>query len=74
MPEPHGVACQSKVRQLDATCLLHLALPLDGVPGAVPVNASNPLVEVGIITADGKRQEGSSFPGNAVELLVVITR
>jgi hypothetical protein len=26
MPEPHGVTCQSKVRQLDATCLLHLAL------------------------------------------------
>ena len=50
------------------------ALPLDGVPGAVPVNASNPLVEVGIITADGKRQEGSSFPSNAVELLVVIIR
>ena len=49
------------------------ALPLDGVPGAVPVNASNPLVEVGIITANGKRQ-GSCFPSDAVELLVVITR
>ena len=38
----------------------HLAaLPLDGVEGAVPVNSSNPLVEVGIITAEGK---GTAMP------------
>ena len=52
---------------------MHWELMHDGVPGAVPVNASNPLVEVGIITANGKRQ-GSCFPSDAVELLVVITR
>ena len=38
----------------------HLAaLPLQGVEGAVPVNSSNPLVEVGIITAEGK---GTAMP------------
>ena len=26
VPEPHGVACESKVRQLDAASLLHLTL------------------------------------------------
>lgn len=36
-----------------------LQLPLAGVDGAIPVNASNPLVEVGIITAEGK---GTALP------------
>eukprot|EP01046_Picozoa_sp_COSAG06_P020238 COSAG06_NODE_1475_length_9337_cov_6.585733_6_plen_199_part_00 len=45
--------------EFDLTAKFLAALPLAGVHGAVPVNASNPLVEVGIITAEGK---GTAMP------------